>query len=78
MSNTAYSAEHRTEGQLDIPAAPTLELSLEEKVEYLYQVVVKVEALVAAITPAQVEQVQKLQRNPFLAKMFSGIIPGSD
>lgn len=94
MSNVEYSAEHQGEkGSFIMPpniiglpyddgrddaGNPTGELTDAEKLDYLYQVALKVGALVASITPQQVEQVQKLQRNPFLSKMFAGIIPGSD
>ena len=82
MSNIENSAEHR--------AAPNIEpvrievsqpdpiLSDAEKLDYLYAVARKVATLVDSVSPAQIEQVKKIQRNPLLSKLFSGIIPGND
>ena len=53
-------------------------LSDAEKLDYLYTVARKVAALVDSVSPAQIEQVKKIQRNPLLSKLFSGIIPGND
>ena len=81
MSNIEYSTEHRTELQPTVQPVP---IEVErivtdaEKLDYLYQVALKVSALVESVTPAQIEQVQKLQRNPFLSKMFAGILPGNE
>ena len=83
QENAEHSAEHRGVFEpLKLEPYVTQETAREltdaEKLDYLYRVAVKVGALVDSITPAQVEQVQKLQRNPFLSKMFAGIIPGND
>lgn len=69
MSNIEHSAEHRSEYT---PAV--LGLTDAEKLDYLYQVAVKVGALVDAITPAQVEQVKRMQTNPLISKLFAGIV----
>ena len=47
-----------------------------EKLDYLYQVAVKVGALVDSITPQQVEQVKRMQGNPLISKLFAGIVKG--
>lgn len=88
QENAEHSAEHRsadpfmritlTQQEVDVTQDTARELTDAEKIEYLYQVALKVGALVDSITPAQVEQVQKLQRNPFLSKIFAGVIPGND
>ena len=68
QTNAEYSAEHRT------IEAPLIPLSDAEKLDYLYQVAVKVGALVESITPAQVEQVKRMQANPLISKLFAGIV----
>lgn len=91
MSNAEYSAQHEPvesgvkQFYPDIIGLPyndgkaeTDDLTDAEKLDYLYRVAVKVGVLVDSITPAQVEQVQKIQRNPLLAKMFSGILSGGN
>ena len=47
-----------------------------EKLDYLYQVALKVGALVDSISPAQVEQVKRIQSNPLISKLFAGIVKG--
>ena len=86
QENAEYSAEHRTDPNL--PAHVTLdpnvrtgdvwvtELSDAEKLDYLYQVALKVGALIEAVSPAQVEQVKRLQSNPLISKLFAGIVKG--
>lgn len=83
MSNIEHSAEHRDEFPLDVsPRYPkemldaTAPLSDAEKLDYLYEVAVKVGKLVESITPAQVEQVKRMQANPLMSKLFAGIIKG--
>ena len=87
MSNTEFSAEHRTveERGETLQVAPRYPkemlnaiapLSDAEKLDYLYQVAVKVGALVDSITPAQVEQVKRMQANPLISKLFAGIVKG--
>lgn len=83
MSNTEFSAEHRDEFPLDVNSRYPKEmldaiapLSDKEKLDYLYQVAVKVGALVDSITPAQVEQVKRMQANPLISKLFAGIVKG--
>ena len=71
MSNIEYSAEHRPE-HLPVVFA----LTDAEKLDYLYQVAVKVGALVDSITPQQVEQVKRMQANPLISKLFAGIVKG--
>ena len=68
QTNAENSAEHRT------IEAPLIPLTDAEKLDYLYQVAVKVGALVESITPAQVEQVKRMQANPLMSKLFAGII----
>ena len=68
QTNAENSAEHRT------IEAPLIPLTDAEKLNYLYQVAVKVGALVDSITPAQVEQVKRMQANPLMSKLFAGII----
>ena len=86
MTNAEFSAEHRNDPNL--PAHVTLNpdvrpgdvwaiaLTDAEKLDYLYQVAVKVGALVDSITPAQVEQVKRMQANPLISKLFAGIVKG--
>ena len=87
QTNAEYSAEHRTveERGETLQVAPRYPkemlnaiapLSDAEKLDYLYQVAVKVGALVDSITPAQVEQVKRMQSNPLMSKLFAGIIKG--
>lgn len=83
MSNAEYSAEHRHPfvGATGLDAilpddAPILSNS--EKIDYLYNVAVKVAALVDSVTPAQVQQVKKLQTNPLMSKLFAGIVKATD
>ena len=70
QTNAENSAEHRT------IEAPLIPLTDAEKLDYLYQVAVKVGALVDSITPAQVEQVKRMQANPLISKLFAGIVKG--
>ena len=70
QTNAENSAEHRT------IEAPLIPLADAEKLDYLYQVAVKVGALVDSITPAQVEQVKRMQANPLISKLFAGIVKG--
>ncbi len=72
QDNAEHSAEHREVGVLHIPEIVTDA----EKLDYLYQVAVKVGALVDAITPQQVEQVKRMQTNPLISKLFAGIVKG--
>ena len=71
MSNIEYSAEQRPEHVLVVFA-----LTDAEKLDYLYQVAVKVGALVDSITPQQVEQVKRMQANPLISKLFARIVKG--
>jgi hypothetical protein len=77
MSNAEYSAEHRAGVAAAVSRTEPL-LSNSEKIDYLYRVAVKLGALVDAVTPAQVEQVKKLQSNPLLSKLFAGIVKSTD
>lgn len=83
MSNTEYSAEHRAiqdpnkfGNKMVYVDEDMLIVSDAEKLDYLYQVALKVGKLVESITPAQVEQVKRLQSNPLMSKLFSGIVKG--
>ena len=82
MSNIEHSAEHRAAPNIEAVrievSQPEPILSDAEKLDYLYTVARKVAALVDSVSPAQIEQVKKIQRNPLLSKLFSGIIPGND
>lgn len=49
---------------------PTLEPTREEKIDYLYDMALRVDALISQITPAQIEKVQQLQANPLIRKLF--------
>lgn len=71
MSNIEHSAEHRPEHELVVFA-----LTDAEKLNYLYEIAVKVGALVDAVTPQQIEQVKRMQSNPLISKLFSGIVKG--
>ena len=68
QTNAENSAEHRT------VEAPLIPLTDAEKLDYLYQVAVKVGVLVDSISPAQVEQVKRIQTNPLISKLFAGIV----
>lgn len=46
-----------------------------EKLEYLYEVAVKVGALIEQITPQQLEQVKTMQENPVLKRLLGSILP---
>ena len=70
QENAEYSAEHRT------IEAPLIPLTDAEKLNYLYEVALKVGKLVESISPAQVEQVKRMQSNPLMSKLFAGIIKG--
>ena len=81
MSNIEHSAEHRDleERGETLQAVPTHRitdpgLTDAEKLNYLYEVAVKVGALVDSISPAQVEQVKRIQTNPLISKLFAGIV----
>ena len=71
MSNIEHSAEHRPE---HVPVV--FALTDAEKLNYLYEVAVKVGTLVDAITPQQLDQVKRMQGNPLISKLFSGIVKG--
>ena len=81
QTNAENSAEHRIVDpiiRITPQAAPTHRitdsgLSDAEKLDYLYQVALKVGALVESISPAQVEQVKRIQSNPLISKLFPGI-----
>ena len=70
QTNAENSAEHRT---IDAPLIP---LTDAEKLNYLYEVALKVGKLVESISPAQVEQVKRMQANPLISKLFAGIVKG--
>ena len=79
MSNVEHSAEHRTYPlevtRVSVEVTEPI-LSNSEKIDYLYEVAVKVGALVDAITPQQIEQVKRMQTNPLISKLFAGIVKG--
>lgn len=58
-------------GVPSLPLDTETPLTMEEKVDYIFDTIVKVRTLVDSITPAQVEKVQKLQSDPFAAKLLA-------
>lgn len=51
---------------------PEPELTDSEKIDYVFQIAVKVGELVNNITSEQVEQVRKVYQNPLLRKILGG------
>ena len=87
QTNAEYSAEHRIVEERDETLQTAFRYPKEmldaivpltdaEKLDYLYQVALKVGALVESISPAQVEQVKRIQSNPLISKLFAGIVKG--
>ena len=86
QENAEYSAEHRSVDPVSFQRVTTDVNYFEEdatdaptdaeKLDYLYQVALKVGALIDAVSPAQVEQVKRLQSNPLISKLFAGIVKG--
>lgn len=64
------AAENLT-GVPSLPLDTEVPLTMEEKVDFIFDTIVKVRTLVDSITPAQVEKVQKLQSDPFAAKLLA-------
>lgn len=48
------------------------QFSLEQKVDYLFNIARRVETLIDTVTPDQIERVTKVASNPLFRKMFSG------
>ena len=86
QTNAEYSAEHRSVDPVSFQHVTTDANYFEEnvtdgptdaeKLDYLYEVALKVGKLVESISPAQVEQVKRMQSNPLMSKLFAGIIKG--
>lgn len=52
------------------PHSQDPEPTAEDKLEYVYQFAKRFDALISSIGPEQIEQVQKIARNPLFSKMF--------
>jgi len=57
----------------DVPIVEP-DVTLEDKVDYIYRTLQKVDTLISSIGPDQIAQVGKLAGNPLMAKLMGGIV----